>query len=77
MPNLLSDNIGQILRGKVVQGEAQPDQMVTVSLDGQIVPGLSTNNESAVMLSDALGQLAALQAQVATINAKLQAHGIY
>jgi hypothetical protein len=77
MPNLLSDNIGQILRGKVVQGEAQPDQMVTVSLDGQIVPGLSTNNESAKMLSDALTQLAALQAQVATINAKLQAHGIY
>lgn len=68
MPNLLNDNVNQILRGLVVQGQPQPDQAVSSDLSGQIIPTQSTNAESTGMLADALTRLAALEARVAALE---------
>lgn len=68
MPNLLNDNVTQILRGLVVNGQPQPDQAVSSDLSGQIIPTQSTNAESTQLLQDALTRLTALEARVRALE---------
>lgn len=68
MPNLLSDSIGEILRGVPVQGQPQPDQQVSRDLEGNLLPN---DSASSVLVAGALEQLTELRARIIAIEAHL------